>query len=272
LVRVPPRVVSVNKSEYDIVYLFDDGIAESVRPGQKREPVLAAWAFTAARANVLLHLMAGSKADAETASACLLLGHVFPRAYGASGIIKAIETCFPRSERQRCLAHHMRNLAAKVPEDLWPEFKARAVAAYQAPSRVTALDLASGLIKDYEAALPSADARYQDDFEAAIAHLRMPITHRRAIDHSPSTPVRRRAKAAEDHSQRLRREAGVEVDVRRHDTRRRALASDPDHRLRAMPNGRHQIGARSGIRGSQWPHVKPLANAPYGKLSSASRT
>ena len=33
----------------------------------------------------------------------------------APGIIKAIETCFPRSERQRCLAHRMRNLAAKIP-------------------------------------------------------------------------------------------------------------------------------------------------------------
>ena len=30
-------------SEYEIVYLFVDGIAERIRPGQKREPVLAAW-------------------------------------------------------------------------------------------------------------------------------------------------------------------------------------------------------------------------------------
>ena len=44
---------------------------------------------------------------------------------GAPGVIKAIETCFPRSARQRCLAHRMRNLAAKVPEDIWPEVKAR---------------------------------------------------------------------------------------------------------------------------------------------------
>jgi transposase-like protein len=36
-----------------------------------------------------------------------------------------IETCFPRSARQRCLARRMRNLAAKVPEDQWPEVKAR---------------------------------------------------------------------------------------------------------------------------------------------------
>jgi putative transposase len=34
---------------------------------------------------------------------------------GAAGIIKAIEICFPRTARQRCLAHRMRNLAAKVP-------------------------------------------------------------------------------------------------------------------------------------------------------------
>ena len=27
--------------EYDIVYLFVDGVAERLRPGQKREPVLA---------------------------------------------------------------------------------------------------------------------------------------------------------------------------------------------------------------------------------------
>jgi transposase-like protein len=33
-------------SEYEIVYLFIDGIAERLRPGAKREPVLVAWGFT----------------------------------------------------------------------------------------------------------------------------------------------------------------------------------------------------------------------------------
>jgi transposase-like protein len=100
---------------------------------------------------------------------------------GAPGIVKAIETCFPRSARQRCLAHRRRNLAAKAPEDVWPEFKARAQAAYQAPSRAIARDLAEGVVADYEGKLPSAVACFMDDFEAAIAHLRMPVTHRRAI-------------------------------------------------------------------------------------------
>ena len=175
-------------SEYDIAYLFVDGIAERIRPGQRREPVLAAWGFTASGAKVLLHLMAGSKEDAETVSAFFqdmrrrgLGDPLLVVSDGAAGIIKAVETCFPRSARQRCLAHRMRNLAAKVPDDLWPEFKARFTAAYQAPSRAIARDQASGVVADYEAELPSAIACFKDDFEACIAHLRMPITHRRAI-------------------------------------------------------------------------------------------
>ena len=100
---------------------------------------------------------------------------------GAAGIIKAIETCFPRSARQRCLAHRLRNLVAKTPEDLWPEFKARVSAAYQAPSRAIARELAAGVVADYETELPTATACFMDDFEACIAHLRMPIAHRRAI-------------------------------------------------------------------------------------------
>ncbi|MCG8361236.1 MAG: transposase, partial [Kiloniellales bacterium] len=136
---------------------------------------------------VLLHLMAGSKEDAETVSAFFqdmrargLGDPLLVVSDGAPGIIKAIETCFPRSARQRCLAHRLRNLAAKVPEDLWPDFKARVQAAYQAPSRAIARDLAEGLVADYEAELPSAVACFQDDFEACIAHLRLPVTHRRA--------------------------------------------------------------------------------------------
>lgn len=54
-------------SEPDVAYLFVDGIAERIRPGQRRAPVLAAWGFTAEGRKVLLPLMAGSKQDTETA-------------------------------------------------------------------------------------------------------------------------------------------------------------------------------------------------------------
>jgi putative transposase len=142
-------------SEYDIAYLFVDGIAERIRPGQRREPVLAAWGFAADGKKILLSLMAGSKEDAETVSAFFqdmrargLGDPLLVVSDGAPGIIKAIETCFPRSARQRCLAHRMRNLAAKVGEDAWPDFKLRVQAAYQAPSRAIARDLAEGIVTD----------------------------------------------------------------------------------------------------------------------------
>jgi transposase-like protein len=180
-------VRSRDLAEYDIAYLFIDGIAERIRPGQRREPVLAAWGFTFDGRKVLLHLMAGSKEDAETVSAFFqdmrargLGDPLLVVSDGAAGIIKALEVCFPRSARQRCLAHPMRNLAAKVPEDLWPKFKDRATAAYQAPSRKIARELAEGVVADYGSDLANAVACFIDDFEACIAHLRLPVSHRRA--------------------------------------------------------------------------------------------
>jgi transposase-like protein len=245
-------------SEYDIAYLFVDGIAERIRPGQRREPVLAAWGFTAEGRKVLLHLMAGSKEDAETVSAFFqdmrargLGDPLLGVSDGASGIIKAIETCFPRSERQRCLAHRLRNLAAKVPEDVWPEFKARATAAYQAPSRAIARELAAGVVADFEAALPSAVAllpgRLRGLYRAPEDAGHAPPRH--SHNQPPGTPVRRGAPTAQDHPQRLRREAGPQAHVRRHDPRRRALASDQRHRLRAPSDDRRQTRTGSGVQG-----------------------
>ena len=48
---------------------------------------------------------------------------------GAAGIIKAIEVCFPRSARQRCLAHRMRALRNPEPGVHIASLGAQAVAA-----------------------------------------------------------------------------------------------------------------------------------------------
>jgi putative transposase len=131
-------------SEHAIAYLYVDGIAERLRPGQKREAVLAAWGIGADGRKVLVALMAGSKENVETVRAFFqdlrargLGDPLLVVSDGAPGIIRAIEEGFPRSARQRCLAHRMRNLAIKVSADLWPEFKARVAACYQAPSRAS---------------------------------------------------------------------------------------------------------------------------------------
>jgi transposase-like protein len=57
---------------------------------------------------------------------------------GAPGVIRAVETCFPRALRQRCLAHRLRNLRTKAPDNHWPEIAARARGCYHAASPAVA--------------------------------------------------------------------------------------------------------------------------------------
>jgi transposase-like protein len=243
-------------SEHAIVYLLVDGIAERLRPGQRREAALAAWGVGEDGRKVLLGLMAGSKEDVETVRAFFqdlrargLGDPLLVVSDGAPGIIRAIEECFPCSARQRCLAHRMRNLAVKVPTDLWPEFKTRVSACYQAPSRAIARRLAAGIRADSADPLPSALACFEDDFEACVAHLRLPVTHRRFIRTTNLlerlfVEERRRLKII---PQRLRREAGAHTHVRRAHPRRRTLARPALHRVRAAPDRRRQNGTRPGI-------------------------
>ena len=122
----------------------------------------------------------------DTAMAAITVSSIFAVgiycvADGAAGLIRAVEECFPRSERGRCLAHRMRNLESKVPETEWPEFRARAKACYEAPSRETAQWLREDLKARYGQALPSAVRCFEDDFEACVAYLRYPLAHRKSI-------------------------------------------------------------------------------------------
>jgi putative transposase len=172
--------------EYKVLYLFIDGIAERLHLGQPREAVLAAWAITETGTKVLLGLALGSKED--TASCREFLRDLKARGLrdpllivtdGAPGLIRAVEEVFAKALRQRCLAHKVRNLESKVPAERWREVKGYAVAAYQAASPAMARLAQEEFIKRFERELPSASACFLDDFEACIAHLRLPIAHRR---------------------------------------------------------------------------------------------
>jgi putative transposase len=171
-----------------VLYLFVDGVAERLHLGQPREAVLAAWGIGTAGHKVLLGLAPGTKEDTLSCREFLrdlkargLLDPVLVVTDGAPGLIRAVEEVFPRSLRQRCLAHKIRNLEAKVPQERWREVKAQALAAYQAASPMVARLVKEEFVKRYERELPSAVACFVDDFEACIAHLRLPIVHRRAI-------------------------------------------------------------------------------------------
>ena len=94
--------------------------------------------------------------------------------------MRATEEAFPRSLRQRCLAHKMRNLESKVPLEKWPEVKSAAWSAYTAASPKLAELLRDEFVHTYERELPTATACFLDDFAACIAHLKLPLAHRKA--------------------------------------------------------------------------------------------
>ena len=267
--------------EYDFAYLFIDEVAERIRPGSKRESVLTAWGFTAGGSKVLLHLMAGSKEDAETVGAFFqdmrhrgLGDPLLVVSDGPPGIVKAIETCCPRSARQRCLAHRMRHLVAKVPDDVWPELKGRVTAAYQVPSRAIARELAEGVLRDYAKELPSAVRCFENDFEACIAHLRMPINHRRAIR---TTNLLERLFLEERRRLKVLPHAFGERPVLKLMFAAMTRASERWRAIRITDFERRQMAAvRDDLDAEYRKHVgaadAPAASAHPTRISSSSRT
>jgi transposase-like protein len=174
-------------AEFKVLYLFIDGIAERLHLGQPREAVLAAWGFTDEGKKVLLGLAPGTKEDTASGRDFLrdlkhrnLCDPILVATDGAPGLIRPVEECFPRSLRQRCLAHKMRNLEAKVPGEKWPEVKAAAWATYTAASPRLAEMLRDEFVHTHERELPAATACFLDDFPACIAHLNLPLSHRKA--------------------------------------------------------------------------------------------
>jgi transposase-like protein len=173
-------------AEFKVLYLYVDGIAERLHLGQPREAVLAAWGIVESGTKVLLGLAPGTKEDTASCRDFLrdlkarnLNDPVLISTDGAPGLIRAVEEVFPKSLRQRCLAHKMRNLEAKVPGEIWREIKGAAYAAYQAGSPKLAATAKEDFVAQYEADYPSATKCFLDDFDACVAHLQLPISHRR---------------------------------------------------------------------------------------------
>jgi transposase-like protein len=110
---------------YDIqlAALFLDAVFLSVRPDGPKEGVLVAWGFTEGGERVLLAVMLGMRESHED---WLALGRdliarglgapMLIVADGAPGLIKAVEQCWPASDRQHCAVHRVGNLLAKLPE------------------------------------------------------------------------------------------------------------------------------------------------------------
>ena len=103
--------------------LFLDAIFLNVRPKGPKEGVLCAWGFTEEGERVLVGVSLGMRESHEDwlALGRDLISRGLPApmlivADGAPGLIKAVEQCWPASDRQHCSVHRARNLIAKLPE------------------------------------------------------------------------------------------------------------------------------------------------------------
>ena len=178
------------RSLYDLrlVALFLDATFISVRPSGPKEGVLVAWGFTEAGERVLLSVTLGMRESYEDwqqlARDLIARGLAAPMlivADGAPGLTKAIEQCWPTSDRQRCCVHRARNLYAKLPERERERVKHAywqalndAISARDAKQRLQAL--VDQLNKDGYSAAAKCLA---DDLDALVVHLRYPLRHRR---------------------------------------------------------------------------------------------
>jgi len=174
---------------FGVVYLFLDAVYESLRQqGGGKEGILCAWAICADGRKVLLHLALGNKESYRNWIDFLrdmiargLSTPVMVTTDGAPSLIRAVEEVYGQSLRQRCLAHKIRNIIGKVPMTARDEVKGTVQAAYYAPNREIADQIAAEILRKYQDAYPSAMKSFQDDWEACVAYLRCPQIHHKRI-------------------------------------------------------------------------------------------
>lgn len=175
-------------ADYDVVYLFVDGVYEAVRQYTHGQAILAAWAILADGRKVLLHLeVAASESTQawsdffEAMKARGLRHPLLVISDGHGGLKAAITRCFPQSDRGRCVVHKLRNLAAKVPQEARRQILEAAKQVYYASDRESAELLAERFITAYAASHPAMIKCFNDDLEACLVHLNYPLGHRRYI-------------------------------------------------------------------------------------------
>ena len=176
-------------SGFEVEYLFLDAVYESLREqGGGKEGVMCAWAICADGRKAMLHLSLGNKESYANWLDFLrdmvkrgLRAPVQVTTDGAPGLIRAVDEVFPKSLRQRCLAHKTRNVLDKVPNSTRDEVKAMIRAAYYAPNQEVAKKVADDVLKTYQDRYPSAMKSFQDDWAASIAYMRCPHAHHKRI-------------------------------------------------------------------------------------------
>lgn len=119
------KFIKRDLSSYDLIYLFVDGVYESLRKySSRKEAILCAWGIVSSGEKVMLHLSLGNKESYDTWKEFFrdMVGRglrvpMLIVSDGGPGVKKAIDDCFNDSLRHRCLAHKLRNISNKLSEE-----------------------------------------------------------------------------------------------------------------------------------------------------------
>lgn len=183
------KFINRDLSRYDLIYLFVDGVYESMRRiSGRKEAILCAWGILATGEKIMLHLSLGNKENYETWKEffreMLSRGLRVPMLVisdGAPGLTKAIDDCFPESMRQRCIAHKLRNISNKLNDQGQEELMPLIRNVYYSTSEKVAKLSATEIINEYSSTYPAAIKCFQEDLDCCINFLKFPKGHQQFI-------------------------------------------------------------------------------------------
>ncbi|NIV35554.1 MAG: IS256 family transposase, partial [Anaerolineae bacterium] len=174
---------------YEVLYLFVDGMHLKLAPDRdEKQPVLIAYAILANGQKVLLHIDLG---DRESYEACLgflrdmvergLRGPLLYCSDDCPGLRKALKAVWPRSLPQKCQAHKMRNILAKLPRRVQGDLRKQIHRVFRAGDYDEGLRRGRALIGHYRDRYPRAMECLEKSLAECLTCLKLPASHRRRV-------------------------------------------------------------------------------------------
>lgn len=173
-------------------YLFLDGITLKMKgaTGVKKRLVLCAYGITFRGQRELISFrQATAESEAQWEA---FLRDLYERGLegkrlrlvitdGCPGLHQALDTVYPYLSRQRCWAHKLRNVAAKLPRRLQETCLAGAKKVYQANTQREARACFREWATQWEAVVPNAVSCLEKDLDELLPFLSCPQTHWRKV-------------------------------------------------------------------------------------------
>jgi len=181
--------ISRDLSKYEVLYIVVDAVYEAIRPYvHNNEAIMVAYGILIDGRKVLLHMELGNKENYEFCKEFFrnmtkrnLNTPLAITSDGALGLIKAIEEIFPKSLRIRCWVHKIRNLANKVPKEIWLKIKPEIEVIRDSLSFQEGEIRLKEFGRKYQNIYPSLLKCFLDDYQSLLNVLKLPYRHRKTV-------------------------------------------------------------------------------------------